>query len=82
MGRLRRGVDDHRRSHACHEIQHALPVADVELVVPVRRQLTLQTLLVPASVSLRTEEHGALVVVHAVHVEAVAREIAADLAPD
>ena len=65
--RLRRGVDDGRWLDLGHESRHALPVADVELMVHEAAQLALKTLLVPSRVALGTKEHGPLVIVNSVH---------------
>ena len=63
-------------------LEHSLTVADVELVVPERRKLSLEPLLVPARVALRPEEDGALVVVDAVDLIALVREVPAHFAAD
>ena len=64
------------------ELQHALAVADVELVVGKRVEAFFQALLVPASVALRAEELAAKVGVDAVNVPAATGKVGANLRTD
>jgi len=63
-------------------IQDAGAVADVELVMDEAGQVLAQAALVPTGVALRTEEHGALVVVHPVDGVAEGGKINADFRAD
>ena len=82
MRRLCRGVDDRVGADRLHEVENPLPVAHVDFVMDKSREGRLHPLLVPPRVATRTEEHGALVVVDAVHRPAqivkVLRHFAAD----
>ena len=77
--RLGGGVDDRVGPHLAQEGEDALAVADVEFVMneSVAEGFGEAT-LVPASVALRAEEHGALVVVHAMDFPTQLREVDAD----
>ena len=79
---LRGRVDDRRRPQRLDQGQDAGPVADVELVVHEAGHVALEAGLVPARVARGSEEDGALVVVDAVHLVALGREVGAHLAPD
>ena len=52
------GVDDHVGLEFLHQLEHAVAVADVELVVDESVQARLQAPLVPARVALRAEENA------------------------
>ena len=80
--RLRRRVNDGRRTELVHQVQAPLPIANVQLVVMEPRQRLLQPLLIPAGIALRTEEDGALVVVDAMNLVSQVMEISTDLRPD
>ena len=60
-------MHDRIGSDFLHEIQHSLPVPDIEFVVGVALDLAGQACLVPSRISLRTEEDRSLVVVHPVN---------------
>jgi hypothetical protein len=81
-GGLGGGVDNDRRPDLTHQGEDALAVADVRLMVLKARQFADEAGLVPAGVALRTKEHGALVVVHAMDGEAVSRKETTDLRAD
>jgi hypothetical protein len=49
-----------------NQVENPLTVADVQFVVDEALEILLEALLVPAGVSLRAEENGSLVVIHAV----------------
>ncbi len=77
---LRGGVHDGGGLHLFEQREHAGAVTDIELVVDEARQLAHEAVLVPPGVALRTEEDGALVVIHTVdRVAEFACEIAANL---
>ncbi len=81
--RLGGGVNDDVRLHRFHEGEDAGAVADVEFVMDEARQLGREAALIPAGVTGRPEEDGALVVVHAVNrVAEFPSEIDADFGAD
>jgi hypothetical protein len=60
------GVDDGVGLDLGNQVEDTLSVADVELVMDEALEIFLEALLIPAGVSLRTKENGALVVIDAV----------------
>ena len=66
-GRLGRSVNKHIRSHQLDQIQHALPIANIHLMVSKAEQLSRKPLLVPACITLWSKKESALVVVHPMH---------------
>ena len=60
------GVDDGVGLDLGNQVDDSLTVSDVQFVVNEAFEIFLEALLVPASVSLRAEEDGALVVINAV----------------
>ena len=79
---LRGGVDDGVGLELGDEIEDALAVADVEFVVVEVFDQLGQALLVPAGVTLRSEENGALVVVEAVDFPTEVGEVETNLRAD
>lgn len=65
MAGLGRGMDDGVGLDLGHQVEDSLTVANVEFVVNEALELILQTLLVPAGVSLWSEEDSTLVVINA-----------------
>ena len=59
-------MDDGVRLHLSNQIEDALAVADIEFVMDKALQVFLEALLVPAGISLRTKEDGALVIINSV----------------
>ena len=82
VARLGGGVDDDGRLDLLDEGEDAGAIADIELVVDEALQFLGEAVLVPTRVTLRTEKHGALVVVHAMDGVALSGEIDADLRAD
>ena len=82
MRGLRRRMHDRIRTDLHHKPEHALTIADVELMVREAQQLAFQALLVPAGVARGSEEDRSLVVVEAVDGITTAAEVAANLRPD
>lgn len=77
------GVDDGIGLDLGDEVEDALTVADVELVMDEALQVFLEALLVPSGISLRAEEDGALVIINSVNlVTELAREVVAYLRAD
>ena len=78
VARLGGGMDDGIGADLLDQLQNAGPVTDVDFVMDEAGQVGLQALLVPTGITLRTEEHGALVVVNAMDLPAEAGEVQAD----
>ena len=76
------GVDDGVGFDRFEEVENALAVADVELVVGKGLEGGLEPLLVPAGIALFPEENGALVVVDPVEGPAFFSEKDADFRTD
>ena len=82
MGGLRRSVNDDVRFHACHEVENALAVANIHLVVLKSGDRILQSGLIPPRVALRTKKSSTLVVVHPVNGAALTGKKKRDLGTD
>jgi len=57
------GVNDGIRLHLSNQIEDALAVADIELMMNEPLEIALKTLLIPTCVSLRTKKDSALIVI-------------------
>jgi hypothetical protein len=82
MAGLGGGMDDGIGFEPGNEVENALTIPDVELVMGEVFQLGGEAVLIPAGIALLAEEDGALVVVHAVDVPAELVEVDADFAAD
>src|ERR1051326_7639915 len=79
---LRRGVNDRRRLEFLDQPENACPIANIQLVMNESGKAARETVLVPASVSLRPEENLTLVIVNTVDLESASVEKSAHLRPD
>ncbi len=82
MAGLRRRVHHYVRPYGLHECQDASAVADVQFVVLEILVARFEAPLIPACVTLGTEEVGPHVVVNTVDRATLLPEIGDDLAPD
>ena len=82
VGRLRRSVNDDVRFHARHEVENALAVANIYLVMLKSGDRILQSGLIPPRVALRTKKSSTLVVVHPVNGAALTGKKKRDLGTD
>ena len=83
MARLSGCVDDGIRADFCDEIDHSLPIPNINFMMNEAGKLGRKTLLVPPRVTLRTEEDGTLVVIDAVDlITEFIGEVLADLGTD
>ena len=78
MRRLGGGVDNYARLDRLDERQHASAVANIELMVDETLEVLDEPVLIPAGVTLRTEEDRALVVIDAMNRVALSGEINAN----
>ena len=82
VGRLGRGVHDDRRPKPSNQLENAVPIPHVELMVLKVRKLSLKAVLIPPRVTFRSEKHRPLIVVDAVNMIAGMSKVRANFAAD
>ncbi len=82
MGRLCGGVNNHLRPHFPHAQEHTLAVPNIERVVLITGDLTLQVFQHPTGIAFGTKELRAMVAVDSPDCVALGSKIQRHLRPD
>ena len=75
-------VHDGVGTHVFQKIEHTLTVSDVQFMMLISVNQASKSLLIPASVALRSEKDGSLIVVDAVDLLATGRKEGDDFRSD
>jgi hypothetical protein len=82
MGGLGCRVDNAVRAHHTEEVKNTDPIADIQFVMNKARNFLKEPDLIPARVSLQSEKHRALVIVHSMNPKTPLSKVKAGLRSD